>query len=153
MGIGSNSLGKGLILPRRPSPDSKSAPVGSMYLEATRGRSIMGAPMATYSSSWGQNKERLLGNGRLPLGLSSLQSVTHRLLLGGTQGPPARTLQHLDWLSFCFLIQARSPSQSIRLRCLLSGKQKKISWFKFPFRFVSVALRRRLLSSVQPRGS
>lgn len=51
--------------------------------------------------------------------------VAHRLLLGGTQGPPARTLQHLDWLFFCFLIQARSPSQSIRLRCLLSGKNKK----------------------------
>lgn len=43
----------------------------------------------------------------------------------GPKGHLPGLLKHLDWLPLCFLIQARSPSQSIRLRCLLSGKNKK----------------------------
>lgn len=68
----------------------------------------------------------------------------------GPKGRPARSWKHLGWSVLCFLMQARSTSQGIRLRRLLSGK--KISWFKFPFTFVSVALCR-LLSSPQPQGS
>lgn len=68
----------------------------------------------------------------------------------GPKRRPARSLKHLDWHTLCFLTQGRSISQGIRLRRLLSGK--KISWFKFPSTFVSVALRC-LLSSTQPQGS
>lgn len=68
----------------------------------------------------------------------------------GPKGRPARSLKHLDWRTLCFLMQDRSISQGIRLRRLLSGE--KISWFKFPFTFVSVALCC-LLSSMQPQGS
>lgn len=68
----------------------------------------------------------------------------------GPKGRPARNWEHLGWHVLCFLMQARSTSQGIRLRRLLSGK--KISRFKFPFTFVSVALCC-LLSSPQPQGS
>lgn len=72
----------------------------------------------------------------------------------GPKGRPARSLKHLDGQTLCFLRLVLSISQDIRLRRLLSGKKrkKKISWFKFPFTFVSVALCC-LLSSMQPQGS
>lgn len=111
----------------------------------------------TSCSWWGQNQKRLiLQEGFYPSSYFILEchaGFFWRCLKKnwvGPKGRPARSLKHLDWQTLCFLTQDRYISQSIRLRRLLSGK--KISWFKFPLTFVSVALCC-LRSSMQPQGS